>query len=58
MKGNMIRVSWIVRAAFSAGKPGARIPMTNGAKRIPRSVIALMKTRVSVATLLASRQAD
>ena len=43
-----------MRAAFSAGNPGARIPMTNGAKRIPSSVIALMKTRVRVATLLAS----
>ena len=32
--------------------------MTMGAKRIPSSVSALMKTRVSVATLLASRQAD
>ena len=29
-----------------------------GAKTIPRSVIALIKTSVSVATLLASRQAD
>ena len=32
--------------------------MTNGEKKIPSSVIALMKTSVSVATLLASCHAD
>ena len=42
---------------FFRGEAGSRIPSC-GAKRIPRSVTALMKTRVRVATLLASPQAD
>jgi len=58
MNGNMIRVSRMVSSALSMGKPGARILMRTGAKTIPSSVSALMKTSVSVATLLASRHAD
>ena len=58
MKGNMIRVSNTVSAAFSAGKPGARMSMSTGANTTPSSEIALMKTSVSVATLLARSQAE
>ena len=58
IKGNMMRVSWMVSSALSGAKPGARTVIRAGANRIPTSVTALMKTRVSVATLLASLQAD
>ena len=58
MNGNIMRVSRMVRAAFSYGKPGARILISTGAKKIPSRVIALMNTSVRVATLLASFQAD
>ena len=58
MKGNMIRVSTTVSSAFSAGKPGARMSMSTGAKTTPSSETALMKTSVSVATLLARSQAE
>ena len=58
MKGYMICVSWIVRAAFSAGKPGARKPMNGAANITPRRVRRLMKTVVRVAILEASFQAD
>ena len=58
MKGYMIRVSWIVSAAFSAGNPGARKPMNCAAKITPSNEIRLMKIVVSVAIFDASFQAD
>jgi hypothetical protein len=57
MKGYMTRVSSTVRCAFSGSNPGASAATSVGAQRIPRRVIALKVTAVSVATLLASRQA-
>ena len=59
IKGHMIRVSKIVSSVFSGDQLHHVItPTSCGAKRIPSSVTALMKTTVRVATLLASRQAD
>ena len=59
MKGHIIRVSKIVSAVLSGGQlPHVRRSTSCGAKRMPSSVTALMKTAVSVATLFASRQAD
>ena len=59
MNGHMIRVSRTVSAVLS----GDQLPHVNrstscGANTMPSTVTALMKTAVSVATLLASRQAD
>ncbi len=58
MNGNMMRVSRMVRSAFSGSNPGARIPMSCGANSTPSTVTALMKTTVSVATLFAKAHAD
>src|SRR5213592_4715491 len=59
MNGHMIRVSWIVSSVLS----GDQLPHVNrstscGANTMPSSVIALMNTAVSVATLFARRHAD
>src|SRR5206468_12601888 len=59
MKGHIILVSQMVSSVLSGGQFHHVSRSTNcGAKTMPRSVTALMKTAVSVATLLASRQAD
>src|SRR5262252_291001 len=57
MKGHMIRVRVTVSAALAGSKPGASSATSHGAERIPSTVIALRVTTVSVATLLARRQA-
>src|SRR4029077_10111631 len=59
MNGHMIRVSRIVSSVLS----GDQLPHVNkstncGANTMPSSVIALMNTAVSVATLFARRHAD
>src|SRR5437660_2106385 len=59
MKGHIILVSQIVSSVLSGGQLHHVSRSTNcDAKTMPRSVTTLMKTAVSVATLLASRQAD
>ena len=58
MKGYIILVSSIVRAAFSAGKPGARKPMNSAAKITPSNETRLIKIVVSVAILEASFHAE
>ena len=59
MNGHMIRVSKIVSAVLSGDQlPHVRRSTSCGAKMIPSSVTALMKTAVSVATLFANRHAD
>ena len=58
MNGHMIRVSRMVVAILSAAQFPAIKWISCGAKMIPSSVTALMKTAVTVATLFPSRQAD
>src|SRR5881227_3678540 len=59
MNGHMILVSKTVSSVLSGGQlHHVKRSTSCGAKTIPRSVTTLMKTAVSVATLLASRQAD
>src|SRR5438552_15684496 len=58
MNGHIILVSKMVSSVLSAGQLHHVSRSTScGAKTMPRSVTTLMKTAVSVATLLASRQA-
>src|SRR2546423_13208186 len=59
MKGHMIRVNKIVSAVFSGDQLHHVMTSTSrGAKRIPTSVSALMKTMFRDANLFARRQAD
>src|SRR2546430_17461308 len=59
MKGHIILVSQMVSSVLSGGQLHHVSRSTNcGAKTMPRSVTALMKTAVSVATLFGSRQGD
>src|SRR5262245_40108052 len=59
MKGHMMRVSKMVSAVLSGDQLHHVRRLTSwGANTIPSSVMALMKTAVSVATLFASRHAD
>src|SRR5438876_9883576 len=59
MNGHIILVSQMVSSVLSGGQLHHVSRSTNcGAKTMPRSVTTPMKTAVSVATLLASRQAD
>ena len=59
MNGHMIRVSKTVSAVLSGDQlPHVRRSTSCGANTMPSTVTALMKTAVSVATLLASRHAD
>src|SRR6266404_342282 len=57
MKGNMIRVSCAVRAAFSGPNPGANRPTSCDENTMPARHIDPRTTRVNVATLFASRHA-
>ena len=57
MNGNMMRVSSVVSAALSGPNPGASRATSCGAKIIPATQIDPSTIKVSVATLLASRQA-
>src|SRR5438309_3160892 len=59
MNGHIILVSQMVSSVLSGGQLHHVSRSTScGAKTMPRSVTTLIKTAVSVATLLASRQAD
>src|SRR5437016_10784027 len=59
MNGHIILVSKMVSSVLSGDQLHHVSRSTSwGAKTMPRSVTTLMKTAVSVATLLASRQAD
>src|ERR1700689_886258 len=58
MNGYMIRVRVTVSAALSGSNPGASTATSQGAESTPMRVIALNATAASVATLLASRQAE
>ncbi len=57
MKGYMTRVSVTVSSALGASNPGASAATSQGAERIPSTVMALRVTTASVATLFARRQA-
>src|SRR5664279_5335729 len=58
MNGYITRVSVTVRAAFAGSKPGASVATSQGAERMPSTVIRLKTIAVMVAILLARRQAE